>query len=163
MRPGGRNILAYPVLQLVLLRVNLHLVAVKVSQHVNHAVVELVLLDFKASLVHFGLAERGKLDLRRCPVRQQVVRLVQQIIDAVEVPLDRDFHLVALNNLLPCALQLVIGFVKQNAMVLHQLRLLLNCARFLRAVDLARLQIDDRLTRGTVVTTNDWWRYLLMA
>ena len=139
MRPACRHILADEVLQIVLLLVYLHLVAVKVSQHVNHAVVELVLLDFEATLVHFGLAELGKLDLRCCPVCEQVVCLVEQIIDAVEVPLDRNFHLVALNDLLPCAVQLLVGFVEQNAMVLHELSLLLNRARFLRVVNLTRL------------------------
>ena len=144
MRPACRHILADEVLQRVLLLVYLNLVVVKVSQHVNHAVVELVLLDFEATLVHFGLAELGKLDLRRSPVCEQVVCLVEQIIDAVEVPLDRDFHLIALNDLLPCAVQLFVGFVEQNAMVLHELSLLLNRARFLRTVNLTRL-LNHRL------------------
>ena len=138
MRPAGRDVRAKPVLERVLLLVYLHLVAMKVPQHVNHAIVELVFLDLEAPLVYFCLAELTQLDFGGRPIGQQVVRLVQQIIDAVEVSLDCDLHLVTLDDLLARALQLVIGFVNQYAMVLNQLRLLLNCAIPLRAVDWGR-------------------------
>lgn len=92
------------------------LVFVEVCYLFRHAVSQLVLLDFDAALVNPAIAEGAQLDLRSRPVRQEVVRLIQQIVDAVEVALNRSLHLVALDYLLPSALQLVVGSLEDIPM-----------------------------------------------
>ena len=118
-----------------LLLIDLHLIAVKVPQLILHTIEQLVLLDFEAALVDPGLAELGQLDLWRGPVRQKVVGLVEQVVEAVEVSLNRYLHLIALNDLLPGTIKLIIGFFKNLSVVMHQFLLLKDGAVSLGAVD----------------------------
>ena len=68
-------------------------------------------LDFEAALIHPLLALGTQFDLWRGPVRQDIVGLVEQIVQAVEVALDRHLHLIALGNLLTRQFMLLIGLL----------------------------------------------------
>jgi len=102
------------------------LVSVELLQLVLKAVGELVFLDVETTLVNALLARGGQF-YRRCgPISQDVVCLVKQITHAVEVPLDRHFHLIALGDLLPCKSELIIGFLENRSVVLRQFGLILK-------------------------------------
>ena len=120
------DILVEKVLERHLLLINLELVAMEVPQLIRHAIGQLVLLNLKAALVDLLLAERAQFNLRRRPIRQNVIGLIQQVIHAVEISLNSNFHLIALHDLLPCTLQLIISFLKNHPMVLSQSCLLHN-------------------------------------
>ena len=102
-----------------LLLIDLHLIAVKVPDLILHDIVQLVLLNFKAALVDPGLAELGQLDLRRGPVRQKVIGLIEQVVEAVKIPFDRNLHLIALDDLLSGTIKLVICLFKNLSVVVH--------------------------------------------
>lgn len=119
--------------------INLPLVEVEVSQLVRHAVCQLVFLHLEAALVHSLLAERAQLDLWSSPIRQNVIRLIQQVIDAIEVPLDSYLHLIALHNLLPRTLELIIGLLKYLPVMLLKTSLLADRPNSLLAIHLNNL------------------------
>ena len=139
-----------------LLLIDLHLIAVKVPQLVLHTIEQLVLLDLEAALVDPSLAELGQLDFWRGPVRQKVVGLVEQVIEAVKVPLNRNLHLIALNDLLSGTFKLIIGFFKNLSVVVHQFLLLSDGAISLCAVDWYAGSLWRERGRLLLLTTVLW-------
>ena len=87
------------VLELDLLLIHLQLVAVKVTELIGHAVSQLVFFDIKAALVDFLFTLGTELNLRRGPIRQDIICFIKQIVQTVEVALNSNFHLITLRYL----------------------------------------------------------------
>jgi len=90
-----------------------------------HEVRELALLNLVSACVNTLITLCGQFDLRCGPISQHVVCLVQKVVQTAEVALNSQLHLITKLNLLVCQSHLLLGFLKDLAVLGHPSRLCL--------------------------------------